>query len=60
MVYSSFLSKRSHIKSTKYEEGELKMIAEIIDWLILQTDWVEPIFQVIVVFACIKYLVFDW
>ena len=36
------------------------MIAEILTWLTAQNGWVQPIFQVIVTLACIKYLLFDW
>lgn len=32
------------------------MIAEILTWLSQQNIWVEPIFKVIVTFACIKYI----
>ena len=32
----------------------------MIEWLITQEEWINPILKTLVGFACIKYLLFDW
>jgi len=32
----------------------------MIDWLIQQNIWLAPILNVLIGFACIKYIIWDW
>ena len=57
------MDKLSDLKGKKFgpkkkPQQVKQMIAEILTWLAQQNLWVEPIFKVVVVFACIKYILF--
>ena len=37
-----------------------ELITEILAWITAQNYWADPILNVVVAIACIKYILFGW